>query len=269
MLSKKDEIQIKQRGSELHVVLQQVENFKKGFSYLEVIDAATVGNGIIRPGEKEIEEHIERFNERTRNGLIPLKFIPASGAASRMFNALFEALDVCMKASDPDEALAQNAVARQFLINKEKFAFYHDLEAAANSKNREKTCSTWIECLLTEKGLNYGALPKGLLKFHHYPDRDRTPFEEHLVEGAHYAKDKTNTIRLHFTVSPEHLSRFEALLSDIKNPFEKKYDVTLDVSFSVQKPATDTIAVDPENEPFREPDGSLLFRWRHPVDDPT
>ncbi len=260
MFSQEDKNQIKQRGSKLDVVQKQIENFKKGFPYLEVIEAATVGNGIIKLDNKGVEANDERFDSQISAGIIPLKFVPASGAASRMFKALFEALDECKYDENPEIALAKNAAARQFLVNKEKFAFFADLKKAIADRDAEEVCRNWIEFLLLEKGLNYGSLPKGLLKFHKYPGLERTPFEEHLVEGAHYSKDNKNVSRLHFTVSPEHKQVFEELLEKVKNKYETLLAVTLEVSFSLQKPSTDTIAVDMENEPFRETDGSLLFR---------
>jgi hypothetical protein len=260
MFSQKDEIQIKERGSQLEVVQKQIENFKKGFPFLEVIEAATVGNGIIRLDNKGVEENDERFDKLVSSGILPLKFVPASGAASRMFKTLFEALDECEDDEDPEISLAKNAAARQFLVNKEKFAFFSDLKKAMADMGAEEVCRNWIEFLLLEKGLNYGSLPKGLLKFHKYADGERTPFEEHLVEGAHFAKDKHSVARLHFTVSPEHKQVFEELLAKVKKQYEKLLGVTFEVSFSLQKPSTDTIAVDMENEPFREPDVSLLFR---------
>jgi hypothetical protein len=260
MFSQKDKIQIKERGSQLEGAQKQIENFKKGFPFLEVIEAATVGNGMIKLDDKGVEENDERFDKQVSSGIVPLKFVPASGAASRMFKALFEALGECEDDEDPEITLAKNAAARQFLVNKEKFAFFSDLKKAIADMGAKEVCRNWIEFLLLEKGLNYGSLPKGLLKFHKYAHVERTPFEEHLVEGASYAKDKNNVTRLHFTVSPEHQQLFEELLAKVKNQYEKILGVTFEVSFSLQKPSTDTIAVDLDNEPFREPDGSLLFR---------
>lgn len=260
MFSQKDKIQIKERGSQLEEVQKQIENFKKGFPFLEVIEAATVGNGMIKLDDKGVEENDERFDKQVSSGTVPLKFVPASGAASRMFKALFEALGECEDDEDPEITLAKNAAARQFLVNKEKFAFFSDLKKAIADMGAKEVCRNWIEFLLLEKGLNYGSLPKGLLKFHKYAHVERTPFEEHLVEGASYAKDKNNVTRLHFTVSLEHKQLFEELLAKVKNQYEKMQGVTFEVSFSLQKPSTDTIAVDLDNEPFREPDGSLLFR---------
>ena len=260
MFSQKDKIQVKQRGSQLEVVQKQIENFKRGFPWLEVIEAATVKNGIIRLDNNHIEENVKRFDNQVEAGIVPLKFVPASGAASRMFKALFEALDECKEDDEPEIALAKNAAARNFLVNKENFAFFGDLKKVIADKGAREVCKNWIEFLLLEKGLNYGSLPKGLLKFHKYPDGERTPFEEHLAEGATYAKDHKNFSRLHFTVSPEHKQVFEQLLAEVKEKYEKMLNVTFEVSFSLQKPSTDTIAVDTKNEPFREPDGSLLFR---------
>lgn len=260
MFSQKDEIQIKQRGSQADVVKKQIENFKKGFPYLEVIEAATVKNGIVKLDDSGIEENVNRFDRRIEAGIKPLKFVPASGAASRMFKALFEALEECREDEDSEVALAKNAAARNFLVNKENFAFFDDLKKAIADNGASEVCKNWIEFLLLEKGLNYGALPKGLLKFHKYSDGERTPFEEHLAEGAAYAKDNQNISRLHFTVSPEHREVFQQLLQEVKEKYEEMLGVTFEVSFSLQKPSTDTIAVDLANEPFRESDGTLLFR---------
>ncbi len=260
MFSSQDQHQIDQRGSRREVVIQQIENFRRGFPFLETEAAATVGHGIIRIDDAAAEALGRRFEERVAAGIRPVKFVPASGAASRMFKALFEALEDCRKATNPDEALARNRAARQFLIQKEKYAFFSDLEAAMLRWGGEQNCSSWIDLLLNASGLNYGVLPKGLLKFHRYDGFVRTPFEEHLVEGAHYACGSDGIARLHFTVSPEHRSGFEALLHEVRRRYEEAFNITFEVSFSVQKPSTDTIAVDLNNEPFREADGSLLFR---------
>ncbi|NCB08791.1 MAG: DUF4301 family protein, partial [Bacteroidia bacterium] len=203
---------------------------------------------------------IALYEEKILAGLIPMKFVPASGAASRMFKSLFEALEACANSDDPDEALAKNATARQFLVNKEKFAFFNKLNEIIETLHVEKKCLNWIDYLLTRKGLNYGSLPKGLLQFHAYETSSRTPFEEHLAEGALYAQDNRQQARVHFTVSPEHQEGFEKLLGRIREEYEATYHVSFDVSFSWQKPSTDIIAVDMNNEPFRENDGSLHFR---------
>lgn len=260
MFSEKDKKQIKNRGSQLHTVQKQIESFKKGFPYLEVQDAASVENGIIKLSEEQLKKRIDLYDKKISSGIKPLKFIPASGAASRMFKALFEALETCKNADSAEDALNHNKAARHFLENKEKFAFFDDLKKAIQQNNEEESCENWIDYLLNEKGLNYGDLPKGLLKFHKYDGFERTPFEEHLIEGAKYAKDKMGLVKLHFTVSPEHRQAFEKLLGEVKERYEKELDVNINVTFSIQKPSTDTIAVDLKNEPFREEDETLLFR---------
>ncbi len=260
MLSEKDKQQIKSRGSDLHHILEQIENFKHGFPYLQLIDAASVGNGIIKLDAEQLRNRIGYYDKKVERGIKPLKLVPASGAASRMFKALFEALESCRKSDSPEEALQKNEAAREFLKNKEKFAFFPNLKKTLGENNAKETCENWISYLLEEKGLNYGTLPKGLLKFHRYENDERTPFEEHLVEGAQYAKDKNGVVRLHFTVSPEHQPGFEKLFQDVKEKYEEELGATFEVNFSLQKPSTDTIAVDLNNEPFREDDGSLLFR---------
>jgi hypothetical protein len=114
--------------------------------------------------------------------------------------------------------------------------------------------------LLEDKWLGYGRLPKGLLRFHQYPDDARTAMEEHLVEGALYARNDAGQVNLHLTVSEEHLPLFEKLVSETCPRYEQKYNVRYSVSFSTQNPRTDTIAVDMNNAPFRLEDGSLMFR---------
>jgi hypothetical protein len=260
MFSREDEIQVKKRGSDLTTVKKQIENFKKGFPFLEVDEAATVGHGIIHLDGEGVKENGGFYERQVEKGIVPVKFVPASGAASRMFKALFEALEECQSDDDSSVALAKNPAAREFLINKEKFAFYPDLKKLVEKNDEPRNCQKWIDYLLNEKGLNYGSLPKGLLKFHKYTEGERTPFEEHLAEGAIYSRDNQNVVRIHFTVSPEHLDGFRELLENVREKFENETGARFDVSFSIQKPSTDTIAVDLENEPFRESDGSLLFR---------
>ncbi len=253
-------LRIRKRGSKPEEVKKQIENFRNGFPYLIVEEAATVGNGIIVIDKDEVINYGDYYLQKLNDGSLPLKFVPASGAASRMFKSLFEALSECSKNSDREVALADNAIAREFLENKEKYAFYKDLKKSIEEKGAKKNCFNWIDFLLNEKGLNYRSLPKGLLKFHKYNDGERTPFEEHLVEGTMYGKDNRNISRIHFTVSPEHKQEFQNLLEDVGEMYESSTGTAFEVSFSVQKPSTDMIAVDMNNEPFRDKDGSLLFR---------
>lgn len=259
MFSDKDKQQIEQRGSEIPTVLIQIENFKMGFPFLHVEEAASVGNGIIRLTPEGLQKRIALYDEKVEGGTVPLKFVPASGAASRMFKAMFEALEA-FGAKTEEEVLKENKAARHYIEKFDKFAFASEIREKIKADGAEESTQNKIAYLLTENGLNYGAKPKGLLKFHSYKNGARTPFEEHLVEGALYAHNSERKVKIHFTVSPEHQDGFETLLAEVKEKYEKELDVTFEVSFSQQKPSTDTIAVDHNNEPFRNADGSLLFR---------
>lgn len=258
MFSEKDKNQIRQRGSNLKDVMAQMECFRKGFPFLEVKEAASVNNGILQLTTTRKEQAIKKYNNRLNEGLKPVKFVPASGAASRMFKAIFKAGKQLDQGIPEREILEKNKQARHFYEGLTKFAFFKDLLRANN--NRDLSLKEAISLMLSEKGLNYGTLPKGLLKFHAYREGARTPFEEHLVEGALYGTDKDGNARLHFTVSSEHQNAFEKHFADIREKYEKAHSVTYEIHFSQQDPSTDTIAVTPENQPFRGKDGRLLFR---------
>ncbi len=254
MFTSTDLDQIAAQGTTTQTVDQQIRHFIDGFPFLHVIRAATVGDGIIRVPEEQLTRYIRQFDEQASD-LSLMKFVPASGAATRMFKSLFAALEG--KSDKSTDA---------FFAQLTDFAFYDDLKAAMShdgldldktvADNDQKTVLTY---LLTDKGLDYGGLPKGLLKFHNYADGPRTPVEEHLVEGAAYA-NSNGRVRLHFTVSPEHRSRFEDLIKHELADYESWLGVDFEVTFSEQKKATDTISVNLDNTPFRNVDGSLLFR---------
>lgn len=253
MFIEKDIQQIKERGSDLSVVEEQVRYFEKGFPFLQLSKAATVGDGIIRLTDDEIAQVISEFDKSAADGEIALlKFVPASGAATRMFKSLFSFLQEDKKDKSVEE----------FFAKLKDFAFYEDLKTSLAADGYdidsadEKTIASYF---LTGKGLGYGELPKGLLKFHNYTERSRTPLEEHLVEGAKYANAGSN-VQIHFTVSPEHRDKFEKLVVEAVPSYQTQYGVRYIVSFSEQKSSTDTIAVNLNNTPFREKDDSLLFR---------
>lgn len=250
MFTEQDLAQIDAQGIRLEKINQQIQHFVKGFPYLHAIRAATVGDGVVRVPEEELTAYTRRFDEVAGEYSL-MKFVPASGAATRMFKSLFAALD-----GKSDKSV------EEFFDRIQEFAFYDDLKAAMADKGQDIETAdrqTILRALLTEEGLDYGNLPKGLLKFHRYPDGARTPVEEHLVEGAAYA-NANGLVRIHFTVSPEHHERFEKLIIDEKPDYEAWLGVAYDVTFSEQKKSTDTISVDLNNEPFRNPDNSLLFR---------
>ena len=253
--TEQDQAQILAQGVSPEQIDQQIQHFVQGFPYLNVIKAATIGDGIVRVPDDQLANYIHRFDKAAHERDL-VKFVPASGAATRMFKSLFAALDGKSDKST-DEVFARLT----------DFAFYDDLKAAMAAKGADLDAAiaandrtTVLRFLLTEDGLDYGSLPKGLLKFHRYADDSpRTPVEEHLVEGAAYA-NSDGTVRIHFTVSPEHRERFESLIEHEKRDYEAWLGVAFEVSFSEQKKSTDTISVDMANEPFRNADGSLLFR---------
>lgn len=253
MFSQQDLTQIRTQGVDVSTIEQQISHFRQGFPYLPLTKAATVGDGIVRLTDDQAQKYAQTY-EQAAETLRLLKFVPASGAATRMFKALFAFL----------ETGKNDASVSQFFDQLPHFAFYNDLKAAlaADGHDIQSADRRLIaDYFLNEKGLGYGQLPKGLLKFHQYPSTGdaRTPVEEHLVEAARYAS-ADGKARLHLTVSPEHRSRFEDLVGAVASPYGAAFGVTYDVAFSEQQPATDTIAVNPDNTPFREKDGTLLFR---------
>ncbi|MBR5277503.1 MAG: DUF4301 family protein [Bacteroidaceae bacterium] len=259
MISSADQELLNRKGISEQKMSEQLKNFVTGFPFLKVEAAASVEKGILVPMASEVENYLAVWDEYCKGGNNILKFVPASGAASRMFKDLFSFLDG--EANEPTSDFEKN-----FFANIEKFAFYTELDEAC-VKNNSATIKELMAAgnykavvfnLLDAKGLNYGALPKGLLKFHNYDNSNRTPVEEHFVEGALYAA-MGSKVKLHFTVSPNHRALFEQLVADKKAVYENMFGVEYDVTFSEQKQSTDTIAVDADNNPFRE-NGELLFR---------
>ena len=254
--------QITTRGSRTETVEQQIENFRKGFPFLKLIESATYYHGIIKLSESEIQHYIDIFEKKNRDNLDLLKFVPASGASSRMFKSLYSALDDLHAGKDSSEIIKDKEVAA-FLDQIEQFAFYNDLRELASAKGealQEISVQKLLEMLLHEDGLNYGNLPKALLKFHKYSDCCRTALEEHLVEGAMYCKNSSGIVKLHFTVSVEHQQAVEILVARVKPVYEELYGVTYQITFSNQKPSTDAVAVTPDNNLFRDKNDKLFFR---------
>ncbi len=227
-------------------VESQLNSFKTGFPALDIVSAATVDKGIMRVDDKKILDALlncwDEYLKDTSHTI--LKFVPASGAASRMFKDLFAFVDNGV----------ETPFIQTFLKGLDKFAFADELKKRAQGKSNQELVRILLE------DMQYGKLPKGLLLFHHYESENRTPALEHLVEGAMYAKNANNEVNLHFTISHEHKQLFEKHIAEHQCEYEKRYGVKLNVSFSEQKPSTDTIAANPDGTPFRNADGSLLFR---------
>ena len=244
MFTPNDIAQIEARGLSLAEVERQIENFRKGFPSLPVRRAASVGDGILRLDDEALKQAEERY-EAKRGELRTVKFVPASGAATRMFKELFEYVNEDKRTAGIDK----------LIVNLEKFAFFPELAKYLKPQIDDRDV---VRNIIID-GLEYGAKPKGLVTFHAYKEGNRKPVEEHLVEAALYASNGERAA-IHFTVSPEHQEGFEALLRERQSHYEEKFNVKFDVTFSQQSPATDTIAVNPDNTPFRTDDGKLLFR---------
>ncbi|MFH2011856.1 MAG: DUF4301 family protein [Pseudomonadota bacterium] len=252
-------------------VVSQIEIFKRKPSYINLNRPSIIGDGIIVIPEGEIQELLLLHHQAAATGRL-LKFVPASGAASRMFKSMIyfcnlnqkiDRKDIIKKAGGSKESEEMLS----FINGIRQFAFFDDLKSLMSASGFDINAQVdkgqfkeIVDYLLNPHSLDYANLPKGLLKFHQYPDGNRTAFEEHLVEAADYVKDLHNICRLHFTVSFEHQDNFKSFLEYIKNKYENKFNARFQVDFSLQKRSTDTIAVDLENQPFREGDGKLLFR---------
>ena len=244
MFSKEDLQQIEQHGLTQAQVEQQIENFRKGFPYLKIVRAAAAGDGVLVMSDEQIAQAEARYNDAAANIKV-VKFVPASGAATRMFKELFEYVNDDKRTPGIDK----------LLDNIEKFAFWPELSKYIMPDSPDEEI---VESIV-KTGLCYGSKPKGLVTFHSYPEGSRKAVEEHLVEGALYARSG-DEVYIHFTVSSEHMGGFWDVLGATQPYYEERFGVKYNVSFSVQKPSTDTIAVNPDNTPFRTDEGKLLFR---------
>lgn len=250
---------LQEKGISEETLLKQLDSFREGFSFLELSAAASVDKGINVVSASKEQYYLDIWDDYCKGKGHVVKFVPASGAASRMFKDLFGFIDASYDAPVTD-------FEKSFFTNLDKFAFYKDLDAIC-LKNEglniqdlltDGKYKSIVRNLLLDNGLNYGNLPKGLLKFHKYGDDSRTPVEEHLKEGYLYANNN-GTIYVHFTVSPEHRQLFEDLVREKVPVMETALGVKYNVSFSEQKSSTDTVAADSDNEPFKE-NGKMVFR---------
>ncbi|HBJ76469.1 MAG TPA: DUF4301 domain-containing protein [Porphyromonadaceae bacterium] len=260
MFTQQDLEQLKQKGISEATAQEQLDRFKTGFPFLELKGAATPKNGILQLDENEVKSYLSKWDKWLESGKKVTKFVPASGAASRMFKDLFAFLD-------QDDNAPVPAFVEKFIANLSNAAFYDVLDSTCKKLYgkdikvllSEKSYKSIVGALLSKEGMNYGNLPKGLLLFHRAKNGVRTPVEEHLVEGALYACGKDKKVNIHFTVSSEHKEFFKELVSKKIAEYEKEFGANFDVSYSEQKPSTDTIAADESNAPFRD-NGKILFR---------
>lgn len=266
--SKKDLAQIKKKGLTAEKVEEQINIFKRGNVVVNVREAAMVKNGILAIPEEEKQELVSHYESR-KEKLDILKFVPASGAATRMFKAFYNFL----KNYNPEEESIEEYVDKKnrhkleiFFSRMKDLPFYEEViqhlkqnHADFENLSEDKQQLLFVKAMLEEDGLNLGNQPKGLVPFHKYEDHLATAFEEHLVEAVDYASSN-GKVRVHFTVAEEHREKFEAEAHKIKPRLEKETGATFEISYSYQDPKTDTIAVTKENEPFRDENGDIFFR---------
>ena len=260
MFTQEDLKQIESKGITVSQVESQLEDFKNGFPFLKLKSAAAIGNGILACNDAECDSYISAWESYKSEGKDIVKFVPASGAASRMFKDLFAFADAAYDVPTTD-------FEKKFFEHIRQFAFFCQLNDACVKNQgcgidellQKGQYKAVVNNLLGEEGLNYGQLPKGLLEFHTYTDGSRTPVEEHLVEGALYAGSK-GVVAIHFTVSHEHRALFEQKIKSVLPIYEKEFGVKYEVSMSEQLPSTDTIAANVDNTPFRDDKGRLVFR---------
>ena len=250
-----DRALFKQKNISEDTVQYQMDCFQKGFSFVQLDRPCTANDGILIWSPDDLDRLLEVY-EAEKPETDFLKFVPASGAASRMFKHLFN-----YKNGEEDKLVTQ------FIEHLNHFAFYRELveKAQANQLDfdvllKEKDYETMVHLLLSEQGLQYGLLPKGLIDFHAYDHEIRKAVGEHLIEGAAYAQGDDHKVRLHFTISESHKNKFRDYLKSFQNKVSKQLGCDFEIEFSVQSPSTDTIAVDMENAPFRLEDGTILFR---------
>ncbi|WP_299127877.1 DUF4301 family protein [uncultured Winogradskyella sp.] len=261
--------QMKTKAISVEDVESQITLFKNGIPFTNIAEAATINKGIIALTDKIIDEEIKRFDTH-KNDLDLVKFVPASGAATRMFKFLFKFLKDYKPAEHSINSFINTNELKDmslFMVGLEKMPFYNQVleQLVQQNIDFEKLSTSekvwhFVNTMLGSDQLNFGNQPKGLLPFHKYKtEHISTAFEEHLYEAALYASSK-NKAKLHFTISEQYRDKFSAEFKRIEEYVEQHTGVSFDISFSYQHQSTDTIAVTLDNEPFREDDDTILFR---------
>lgn len=267
-LLEQDFEQINLHGVSLENIQKQLVIFKKGIAKMELLEAATVGNGIVKLTDEEFVEKATFFDEHKSN-LKLLKFVPASGAASRMFKFLTVFLNEFNIEKESINAYINRKKDTKlpvFIVGMEKLPFFDSIykklkEEFSNfdSLTRDYKNYYFIKFMLDSEYFNFASKPKGILPFHKYATTIATPIEEHLYECGYYSSTN-NQSYLHFTVSESHQGQFEHIISNVKDKVEKETHTNIEVSYSYQDKSTDTIAVNMNDRAFRTEDGKLLFR---------
>lgn len=267
-LTKEDISYLKDYGLSLEKIYKQLELFILGVPYINVVTAASLGNGIEKIALENQQKLIDYYDSK-KGDLEIVKFIPASGAATRMFKFLYEFLDNF----NPEEITLNEYIKRgshemlsTFINSVNDFAFLSLVQKNIREnypdfkhEKKDVRIQIFVQTLLKENGLNFGNLPKGLIPFHKYNKYYTTAFEEHLFESAHYASSNNNTY-LHFTFSKKHVDSFKKEFEAVKKRVSKKTKTEFHISYSFQKKETDTIAVNSDNSLFRNKKGNPILR---------
>lgn len=253
----------------LSSIEQQLKCFINGIKYPKLIKACSVDDGIIKLSQRESDDLIKNFNSAALNGHI-LKFVPASGAATRMFHKIqsvinrynnFNLNNLREESVKDDEC----KYVYEFLTKLSKFAFYDDLKNTLNTDETgivrlvQESPFEVLKAVLFKNGLNYSEKPKGAIKFHRYEVECRTAFEEQIYESLQYSADRYNLVKIHFTISEEHTDLFNQIITNLKQKLSNT-DFKINVSYSYQKKHTDTIAVNMNNEILFDDSGKLILR---------
>lgn len=268
-LTEKDIKQIEAKGLTVEKVKTQIDLFESGIPFTTISDAATINNGILPLNEASIKAYVTLF-EAEKDKISLLKFVPASGAATRMFKFLFQFINQYnAKEQSLNSYINKNSLGdlSLFMVGMEKFPFYKQvLELLKSNGIKFESLPThdkvweFTKAMLDESQLDFGNQPKGLLPFHEYKNNHiSTAFEEHLYEAALYASSN-GLAKLHFTISEVYEDKFNKEFKRIQTHIEQNTGVKFEISFSYQQQSTDTIAVTLKNKPFREADRSILFR---------
>ena len=265
--SEKELQQIKSHGLHADQVKQQINTFKNGIQTVKVEKAATPEDGILQLDDIDASVAHDIYIIEDKKDIT--KFIPASGAASRMFKALHQLKAEVDESSQSIDKLLQKdefTTLQPFFDQFEKFAFAEEAKRSAEKKNanfdqlsKDDQHKALLASVLDEDQLGLAELPKGLILFHQYENEKLTPFEEHFYESADYA-DQKDKAHLHFTVTEDHLSNFKEVEKRSKPAIEEKTELKYHIDYSFQEKSTDTVAVKPDNSLFHLENGELLFR---------
>ena len=267
-LNDQDKSLLKKKGISEEKFYNQLKLLEQGVPFISLVQPCTTENGINTLSDDEIKYYAE-FYEQGLNKIKPIKFVPSSGAATRMFGLLSKVLNDYDEFKDKIDGSSEDteiASLLEFINQIRSFAFGGELKEAIEKSDLDldhlisnKKFDLILEYLLTEKGLDYLNCPKALIKFHNYDSNARTAFEEHLVEAINYSKTTDNTARVHFTILQGHENKFTGFIEDELSKYEKE-GVKFEITFSFQKPDTEIVAVDFDDNPLRGQDGDLVFR---------